>query len=102
MPSLFDWEIIQMIATNMNFIIGSIILNQCSGKGWLLSEVIVDLVRIYTYWLVEDADEGVSKNPDTMVEYICNSQSAEKLLRNLIKVYCKMRHRVQYYLINLL
>ena len=48
MPSLFDWEIIQMIATNMNFIIGSIILNQCSGKEWLLSEAIVDLVQIYT------------------------------------------------------
>ena len=47
-PSLVDWEIIKMIVTSMKRIIGSIFLKQCSGKEWLLSEAIVDLVRIYT------------------------------------------------------
>ena len=31
-PSLVDWEAIQIIVTSMKRIIGSIVLNQCSGK----------------------------------------------------------------------
>ena len=34
-PSLVDWEVIQMNLTSTKRIIGSIILNQCSGKEWL-------------------------------------------------------------------
>ena len=48
-PSLVDWEVIHMIVTSMNHIVGIIVLNQCSNKEWLLSEAIVDLVRIYNY-----------------------------------------------------
>ena len=47
-PSLVDWEVIHMIVTSMKRIVGIIVLNQCSGKEWLLSEAIVDVVRIYT------------------------------------------------------
>ena len=45
-PSLVDWEVIHMIMTSMKRIIGSIILNQCYGKEWLLSEAIVYLFQI--------------------------------------------------------
>ena len=48
-PYLVDWEVIHMIVTSMKRIIGRIVLNQCSGKEWLLSEAIVDLVWIYNY-----------------------------------------------------
>ena len=67
-PYLVNWEVIQMILTSMKRIVGSIVLNQCSGKEWLLSEAIVDLVWIYTYCLGDDADDDVSKHLDTMVE----------------------------------
>ena len=52
----------------MKHIVGSIILNQCYGMEWLLSEAIVDLVQIYTYCSDENTDEDVSKHFDTMVE----------------------------------
>ena len=48
-PSLVDWEVIKMIMTSMNRIVGIIILNQCSGNEWILSDAILDLVLIYTY-----------------------------------------------------
>ena len=48
-PSIFDWEVIHMIATSMKRIVGSIFLNQCSGKECLLSGAIGYLVRIYKY-----------------------------------------------------
>ena len=31
-PPLVDWELIHMIVTSIKRIVGSIILNQCSGK----------------------------------------------------------------------
>ena len=46
----------------------SIILNQFYGKKWLLSEAIIDLVRIYTYFSGEDSNEDVSKWINTMVK----------------------------------
>ena len=67
-PYLVSWEVIQIIMTSMNLIVGSIILNQCSCKEWLLSEAIVDLVRIYTYCSGDDANEGVYKHLDAMVQ----------------------------------
>ena len=67
-PSLVGWEVIQMILNSMKRIIGRIILNQCSGKEWLLSEAIVDLVWTYTYCSGNNAIEYVSKHLDIMVE----------------------------------
>ena len=71
--SLVDWEVIQMIVTSMKRIFGIRILNYCSGKEWILSVAIADLVRIYTYCLGDDADEDVSKHLDTMVKERGNS-----------------------------
>ena len=75
-PSLVYLEVIKMIVTSMKRIIGSIVLNQWSGKKWLLSEAIVDLVRIYTYCSGDEADDDVSKHLDTMVEDRGNSPDA--------------------------
>ena len=66
-PSLVDWEVIHMIMTSTKRIVGSIVLNQCYGKEWLLSEAIVYLVRIYTYCSGDNTDDDVSKRLDTMV-----------------------------------
>ena len=101
-PSLVEWDIIKMIVTSMKRIIGSIFLNQCSGKEWLLSEAIVDLVRIYTYCSGDNADDDVSKQLDTMVEKRGNSPYAENLHSNLLEVHSKIRYRVKDKLANVL
>ena len=90
-----------MIVTSMERIVGSIVLNQCSGKEWFLSEAIVDLVQIYTYCSGGDADDDVSKHLDTMVEERGNLPDAENL-RNLLEVHSKMRSRVKKELLNVL
>ena len=95
MPSLVDWEVIQMIVTSMKRIVGSIFLNQWSVKEWLLSEAIVDLVRIYTYCVGDDADDDVSKHLDTMVEERDKSQDVKNLCSNLLEVHSKMQYRVK-------
>ena len=56
-----------MLVTIMKRTVGIIVLNQCSGKEWLLSEAIVDLFRIYNYCSGDDVDD-VTKHLDTMVE----------------------------------
>ena len=88
--SLVNCDFIQMILTSMKPIFGSIFLNQFFVKEWILSESIVDLVRVYTYCSVDDANDDVSKYLDTMVEERCNSQDAENLLSNLLKVHPKI------------
>ena len=98
-PSLVDWEVIHIIVTSMERIVGSIVLNQCSGKEWLLSESIVDLVRIYNYCSGDDVYDA-TKHLDTMVEDRVNSPDAENLRSNLIEVHSKMRSRVKEKLTN--
>ena len=66
--SLVGLEVIQMILSSMKRIIDRIILNQCSGKEWLLSETIVDLLWTYTYCSDNDSNEYLSKHLDTMVK----------------------------------
>ena len=65
-----------MIMTRMKHIIGSIILNLCSGKERLLSEAILDLVLIYTYCSGENSNDDVSKRLDAMLEIRGKSQAA--------------------------
>ena len=73
-----------MIVTSMKLIVDSIFLNQFSGKEWFLSEAIVDLVRIYTYFSGDDDDDDVSKHLDTMVEERGNSPDVENLCSKLL------------------
>ena len=88
--------------TGTKCIVGSIVLNQCSGKEWILSEAIVDLVRIYTYCSGDNADNYVQKHLDSMVEERGNSPDAENLCSNLLEVHSKMRSRVKEKLTNVL
>ena len=67
-PSLVNWEFIQKTVTIMKRIVCIIILNQCSGKKWLLLEAIVDLVHISTYFSGKNVNKMVSKYLDTMLE----------------------------------
>ena len=90
-----------MIVTSMKRIVGSIVLNQCSGKEWILSDAIVDLVRVYNYCSGEDVDD-VTKHLDTMVEERGNSPDAENLRSNLLEVHSNMRYRVKENLTNVL
>ena len=89
-----------MIVTSMKRTVGSIVLNQCSGKEWLLSEAIVDLVRIYNHCSGDDVD-NLKKHLDTMVER-GNSPDAENLRSNLLEVHSKMRYSVKDKLTNVL
>ena len=91
-----------MVFNSMNRIVGSIVLNQCSGKELLLSEAIVNLVRIYTYCSGDDADYDVSKHLDTMVEERGNLPDAENLRSNLLEVHSKIRSQVKDNLTNVL
>ena len=79
-----------MIMTSTNHIVGSIILDQCSGEEWLLSETIADLVQIYTYYSGDNSNEDVSKHLDKIAEERCNWQDAENLRRNLLEVHSNM------------
>ena len=69
---------------------------------WLLSEAIVDLVRIYTYCSGDDADYDVSKYLFTMAEERGNFPDADNLRSNLLEVYSKMRSRLKDKLTNVL
>ena len=91
-----------MIVTSMKLIVGRMVLNQCSGKEWLLLEAIMDLVRIYTYCSGDDAVDNVSKHLATMVEDRGNSQDAEDLQSNLLEVHSKILSWVKDMLTNVL
>ena len=55
----------------------------------------MDLVWIYTYCSSDDANAGVYKKLDAMVEDRGNLQAAENIRRNLLEVNCKMCHQVK-------
>ena len=88
-PSFIDWEVTHMIVTSMKRIIVSIIINQFYGKEWLLSEAILDLVRIYNYFSGDDADDDVTKHLNTMVKERDISPDTEKMCSNLLEVHSK-------------
>ena len=68
-------------------------------KEWLLSEAIVDLVRIYNYCSGEN-NYDATKHLGKMVEDRGNSPDAENLLSNLLEVHSMMRSQVKDNLTN--
>ena len=58
--SLAYWSGTSTVVTNMWQIVGSIVKNQASGGKWLISEAIVDTVRVYIYLSGDDVS-GVFK-----------------------------------------
>ena len=53
----------------MRQIVGIIVKNQASGGKWIISEVIVDTVRVYRYFSGDEVDEFLNVYLDHMVEY---------------------------------
>ena len=68
-----------MIVTSMKRSIGNIVLNQCSGKEWILSEAIVYLVCINNCCSGDNVVDDVSNHLDTMVEERGKFSDAENL-----------------------
>ena len=60
------------------------------------------MVRIYTHFSGDNADDDVSKHLDTMVEDRGNSLDAENLHSNLLEVHSKTRYRLNDKLKNFL
>ena len=55
----------------MKHIVGIIVKNQASGEKWLISEAIVDTVRVYIYCSgdeVDEVEEVLNVKLDQMVE----------------------------------
>ena len=52
----------------MQHIVGSIAKNQASGGKRIISEAIVDTVRVYIYFCGDDLDEFLKVELDQMVE----------------------------------
>ena len=48
-PSLKDWSVTSTDVMTMRKIVSSIVKNQASSGKWLISEAIVDTVRVYIY-----------------------------------------------------
>ena len=55
------------VVMTMRHIVGSIVKNQASGGKWLISEEIVDTVRVYIYFSGYDVDEVLKVELEHMV-----------------------------------
>ena len=67
----------------MRHIVGSIVKNQASGEKWLISEAIVDTLRVYINCSVDDVDKVFKVELDHMLEEQYGSGEARQLRRNL-------------------
>ena len=67
----------------MRRIVGSIVKNQTSGDKWLVSEAIVDTMRVYKYCSGDELDEVLKLKLDKIVEEQNGSGYAKQLLSNL-------------------
>ena len=65
----------------MQKIFGGIIKNQTSGGKWLVSEAIMDTVRVYVYCSGDDVDDLTKVELDHIVEEQDGSGSARQLRR---------------------
>ena len=53
-PSLMYWAVTITAVITMCQSVGSIVKNQASGGKWLISDAIVDTVRVYIYFSGDD------------------------------------------------
>ena len=89
--SLTDWSVTSTVVTTMRRIVGSIINNQASGGKWLLSEAILDTVRVYIYCYVGEVNEVMKVELYRMVEEQDGLGEEINLSRNLEKTHMKIR-----------
>ena len=48
-PSEKDCKMTYVTVVKLEYIFGSVLKNQSSGEKWLLSEVVIDIVKIFVY-----------------------------------------------------
>ena len=90
-PSLTDWSVTSTVVITMQKIVGNISKNQASGGKWLISEAIVDTVRVYIYLSGDEVDEVLKVELDQMVEEKYGPGEARQLRTNLKETHMKMR-----------
>ena len=65
-PSLADYSVTITVMMTMRRIIGSIVKKQSSGGKWLISEKIVDTMRLYIYCSGDEVDEVFNAEMENM------------------------------------
>ena len=79
----------------MRSIVGIIIKYQVSSGKWLISEAILDNVRVYIYWYGDDVDDILKVELDQMVEEKDDLEEARHLRRNLEQTHMKMQEDIK-------
>ena len=67
-PSLIDWSVTRTVVMTMRYIVGIIVKNQASGSKWIISEAIVETLRVYIYFSGDEVDEVLKVGLDQRVE----------------------------------
>ena len=86
----------------MRQIVGIIVKMQASGGEWLISEAIVDTVRVYIYLYGYEVDEVLKVGLYQMVGDQDGLAEARQLRRNLEDTHIKMRENVKIKIANYL
>ena len=90
-PSLADFSVTSTVVTTMRRIVGSIVKNHYSGGNWLISEAIVDTVRLYIYCYGGKFGDFLNMELDQMVEEKDGLGEDIHLRKNLEETHTKMR-----------
>ena len=77
----------------MCHIVGSIVKNQAYGSKWLISEEIVDTVRVYISCSGDKVDEILKVELDHMMEDQDGLEETRNLRRKLEEMHMKMREQ---------
>ena len=72
-------------------IVASIVKNKSSGGKWLISESIVDTVRVYIYLSGDEVNEVLKVELDQMFEEQDGLGESRQLRMNLEETHMKMR-----------
>ena len=83
------------MVSHKNCCVGSIVKNKASGGKWLISELVVDMLRYYTYLYDDEVDEVLKVKLDHIVEYQDGLGEASQPRRNLEETYIKMKENVR-------
>ena len=79
----------------MRKIVGSIVQNQASSGKWLISEAIVDTMKVYIYFSGDDMDEVLKVELYQMVEEKDGLSEARQTRRNLEETHIKIQEIVK-------
>ena len=78
-PYFTDWPVTSTDVITMSKIVGGIVTNQASCGKWLISEAIVDTVRVYIYCSGDELDEVLKAGLGHMVEEHNSSGEARQI-----------------------